>query len=270
MISLLAALALDVRAAVVNFNFSGTISTYSNPSNALPANIIYGTPFTGVLTYDTTAVLSGGDVEPSPNSGDYYFNDKGGFILSVTIAGHTFASTKHGPADSYASIVIHNDYFGYDSFSVEDSFPNVGMDGGPLPGNPDSSGILITLQDASATALNTDALPLIPPMVASFPDTHRFEIIARKNGSQVFDLSGLIVEMTPASQPVLTIRPQPNKTIQLAWPLSVQGFTLQQNTNLSAGAGWQTNAVPILDTATEHTVTVSASGSNCFFRLISP
>ena len=261
--------ALNAGATIVSFGFSGKLEQTSNPFNVLPVDITYGTPFTGIFTYDTSTLVNGADFNLSPDSGNYYFNTNGGFLLSVTIAGHTFSSIKHGPVEPYAAIIIHNDYFGYDSFNFEDSFPNVVMDGGPRPGNPDASSLILALQDNSATALNSDALPLTPPSLAGFPDAHRFEVIARKGQNQVFDLSGQITEITATPQPTLISRSQPNKTVLLSWPLAAQGFGLQQSTNLTDGIGWQTDLTPVWNTATGHTVTVLGSGSK-FFRLELP
>jgi hypothetical protein len=52
----------------------------------------------------------------------------------------------------------------------------------------------------------------------------------------------------------------------VSWPLSVAGFSLQETTNLKSGP-WSTTPQSVVDTATEHTVTVPAQGVVKVFRL---
>lgn len=261
---------INASATIVSYGFSGTITYINNPSNALPSGIAYGTPFTGIFTYDTAAVVSGVDFDPSTNSGNFYFGTNGGFAVSVNVGGHVFATKRSGPADAYASFIVHNNYFGYDSLEVDGDQPNFLMDGNPIPGNPDASSILLDFYDNSTTALNTDALPTNAPVLAAFPDAHRFEVVANKGPGQLFSFSGDITVIAASPQPVLNISPQAGAKIRLAWPLAAQGFGLQQNTNLVTGSGWQTNVTAVVDTTTEHTVTLPTSSSACFFRLKSP
>ena len=52
----------------------------------------------------------------------------------------------------------------------------------------------------------------------------------------------------------------------LSWPLNASGFSLQETPSLSAPV-WTSTPQPVVDTATEHTVTVSAMGLMKSFRL---
>jgi hypothetical protein len=256
------------QAAVVTFGFSGTVAYVTNPSNAAPAGVAYGTPFTGSLTYDTSAIVNGIDFDPDPSSGDYYFGTNGGLSFTVSIGGHTFASTKHLAGSPYAAIIIANDYYGMDSFQSEDSVPSVLMDGAAFPGNCDAGGIYMELEDTNAVAFSDDSLPLVPPPLPKFSAIHRLEIYGVRNHTTVFDIGGPITSITAVPQPILKIQQQSSSTVLLSWPVSFQGFGLQQNTNLTSGIGWQTNSTPVVDTATEHTVLVPSSGTACFFRLL--
>ena len=51
----------------------------------------------------------------------------------------------------------------------------------------------------------------------------------------------------------------------ISWPLSVTGFSLESTTDVSA-AVWTPEPTAPVDTGTEHTVTVPASGMK-FYRL---
>jgi hypothetical protein len=52
----------------------------------------------------------------------------------------------------------------------------------------------------------------------------------------------------------------------VSWPLSAAGFVLQETSNLKSGS-WSTTPQSVVDTATEHTVTVPAQGVVKVFRL---
>jgi|SRR5688572_2698067 len=64
--------------------------------------------------------------------------------------------------------------------------------------------------------------------------------------------------------PTLSIR-RAGPNIVLAWPRSANGFGLQYTGQL--GAGWLPETTAIIDSATEHTVTLPLSQSRAFYRL---
>jgi hypothetical protein len=262
-------MAISASAAIVTYEFSGTVGYTSNPSNALPTGIVYGAPFTGIFTYNTDPKVSGPDMSASTNSGDFYFGTNGGFLMTVSVAGHTFSVTKHSAGDPTASFNVENDYFGEDSIQVGDSTPNVLMDGAQFPGNQVKCYASLAFYDYTATALDTDALPTNAPILAKFPNTHKLEINAYGPGL-LFDFSGTITNISVVPHPPLSIRRGAGNNVVLAWPLAAQGFTLEQNTNLTGGGSWTTNATFVVDSSTEHSVTVPSSSAACFFRLISP
>jgi hypothetical protein len=75
---------------------------------------------------------------------------------------------------------------------------------------------------------------------------------------------GVSIERT-AGAPVLKIGLTPGGQVILSWPLNSAGFVLEQTSAL--GTTWMPTLRPILDTATEHTVTVPASGPLRCYRL---
>jgi len=76
--------------------------------------------------------------------------------------------------------------------------------------------------------------------------------------------SFLSVVQTPGA-PLLKIKLVGTNAV-VSWPLSVSGFVLQETTNLKSGP-WSATPQSVVDTATEHTVTVPASGVVKVFRL---
>ena len=70
---------------------------------------------------------------------------------------------------------------------------------------------------------------------------------------------------TPGA-PQLVIRKGPPGFVVLAWPVSVEGFALQQSPDLTPES-WTTVVLPVIDTDTEHTVTVPINAPRMFFSL---
>jgi hypothetical protein len=68
-----------------------------------------------------------------------------------------------------------------------------------------------------------------------------------------------------AGAPILKIKLVGTNAI-VSWPLNVTGFTLQETPSLTAPV-WTSSPHKIVDTATEHTVTIPASGVIKCFRL---
>jgi len=75
---------------------------------------------------------------------------------------------------------------------------------------------------------------------------------------------GASLVQTPGA-PALKIRLLGNGLVVISWPLTVSGYTLEQSSAL--GTAWSPTQIPVVDTATEHTVTVSASGAMWSYRL---
>jgi hypothetical protein len=70
-----------------------------------------------------------------------------------------------------------------------------------------------------------------------------------------------------ASQlPLLTAQPTASG-VEVLWPLTSAGFTLQQNSLLDQGAGWTDVALPVSTNGGSYSVTVPATNAAQFFRL---
>src|SRR5262252_8683118 len=71
-----------------------------------------------------------------------------------------------------------------------------------------------------------------------------------------------------AGAPILKIKFVGTNSI-VSWPLNVTGFILQQTPSLTAPV-WTSTPQSVVDTATEHTVTLPAAGMMKCFRLKHP
>ena len=79
-----------------------------------------------------------------------------------------------------------------------------------------------------------------------------------------YSFAGGFAPQETEQQPSLTIR-RSGSDIILAWPLSVNGFQPEYTSQL--GARWEPETTPVIDTATEHTVTIPLSENPRFYRL---
>jgi hypothetical protein len=80
--------------------------------------------------------------------------------------------------------------------------------------------------------------------------------------------SSLTLQQTPGA-PILKINHLGNGFAVLSWPVSVSAFTLEEATAVS-GVPWSAAPQTVVDTATEHTVTVPAAGVMKWYRLKKP
>ena len=78
--------------------------------------------------------------------------------------------------------------------------------------------------------------------------------------------SAVTVQQLP-DPPILKIKLVNGGMAVLSWPLSVTGFSLQETATVSQPNSWSATPQPIVDTATEHTVTVQAAGLIKCYRL---
>lgn len=77
--------------------------------------------------------------------------------------------------------------------------------------------------------------------------------------------SGFTVQQT-AGAPILKIKPSGSGLAIISWPVNVTGFTLEECTAPNSGI-WSVTPQSVVDTVTEHTVTVPASGLIKCYRL---
>jgi len=75
--------------------------------------------------------------------------------------------------------------------------------------------------------------------------------------------SGITVQQTPGA-PLLKIKLIGGGMAVISWPASATGFTLEESVSVAQPNSWSATPYSVTDTATEHTVTVSAVGVKCY------
>jgi hypothetical protein len=78
----------------------------------------------------------------------------------------------------------------------------------------------------------------------------------------------LAIVQTPGA-PLLTITHAGN-SVNVSWPVSPGGFTLQQNGNLANAAGWSTYSGTVSTNNGVNSITLTPPVGNLFFRLLNP
>jgi hypothetical protein len=266
--ALVVALVSDVSAAPVTFWFSGHVENVNNPSNAMPFGVAAGTPFAGQLTYDPALIGStytnsypGGDI------GFYYFTSIAGYSIVFQIAGHTITNVVI-PGRHTGLVGVYDQYNNSDSYWAQSS-GGLTIDGSPFLADPYFSGIYIYLQDNSKTAINTTDIPTNAPVLANFPDQRALTwgaYIDDGGPTQLFSVNGVLTAVSTNELVLLNCRVVAPNTLQLGWPATLSGFTLQSRADLTAG-NWQTVSNAVVDVNAEHTVTIPAAESAGYFRL---
>jgi len=259
--------ASNSQAAIVTWGFNGVLTRADNLSNAVPNTVAIGTPFTGVITYDPGAI-SGSDANASPDFADYYFRTNSAFSITMIVGGATFTSTNTTPQNNFAGINIGNNQANaYDALTYYSAgLPLVnGLPAGP--GVTEGS-LEIDMFDLTQTAFTSDAIPTIAPNPAAYT-VRRITVIAYAPGAEnrVFYISGNIAEITTLPKVILSYQKLAANQLRLSWPVSATGLTLQFATSLTS-QDWTTEPTAVVDTATEHTVTLSTTGQPKFFRLV--
>jgi hypothetical protein len=84
-----------------------------------------------------------------------------------------------------------------------------------------------------------------------------------------YSLTGGFWSLISVLGPLLTISHSGNSVI-VSWPATA-GYILQQNSNLSAAAGWANSVYPVTTSASgTNSITVTPPSGNLFFRLANP
>jgi len=78
--------------------------------------------------------------------------------------------------------------------------------------------------------------------------------------------SGITLVQTPGA-PILKIKLIGGGMAVLSWPVSAAGFTLEETATVAQPNSWSATPQSVVDTATEHTVTVPAIGVIKCYRL---
>jgi hypothetical protein len=77
----------------------------------------------------------------------------------------------------------------------------------------------------------------------------------------------IVSNFTFVSLPALSIQTAPSGNVTLAWPQPVGGYSLQQSPDISSPI-WSTNAAPVTSAGGTNFVTLPASGTSYFYRLV--
>jgi hypothetical protein len=88
-------------------------------------------------------------------------------------------------------------------------------------------------------------------------------------GSTVNDFSDLFTVAQTPGLPNLTITFAESNSVVVAWP-DMGNYTLQQDSNLAASAGWTTNSDPITTINGTNYLNLTSPTGNLFFRLSNP
>lgn len=180
-------------AGPVTFDYTGTVSDFSDPLGALPSSVASGSGFE--LSYTFESSIS--DEHSSSNVG-FYRHSSGLFTdFTVTIGDAVFS--LH-PTATGGNILV------FDDFSPNgDVFQSVGF----LDDGYGYVGIraIQEFRDSSADAFASDALPLTAPNVADFTDRNFFRLFGILSGfSDPFFIDGTI-DAFQASDPVAVPEP---------------------------------------------------------------
>jgi hypothetical protein len=176
------------QAVPITFSYTGEIMSVGtpdpgDPGNPFPTPPDFGTPFSGVFTFDSTAT----DAVPADPATGSYASSGGVFEITLALGGLTFA-------------------YGAVSIGVTDGYSSLGSGDQYLVGHAAGSSVLsIRLTDFSEAMFTGDALPLMPPSLTGlFTEMFFAESV---DGTQV-DVNGVITSLVctsgcgiPASEP---------------------------------------------------------------------
>lgn len=246
-------------AQLVTFNFSGTLHTKLDPSNALPASITSTSAFTGTVSYDIGAVPDSAPADPTYG---YYIYNVPGLSMSITIAGNTFVSLA--PSNHTDVFIIHDEQPGTPYDELDWEVNTLTLNAAAMPGVTDAN-MDVDLQDQTSTALTTDARPTAAPPLSIFPNLKRWYLYGGTNGTRVYYLEGNISSIVPIQPPLLSITRSNSVTALLSWPEAATNYILEESLTVT-GAWSQVNA-PFTTNAGEISLTVPSQPGSKFYRL---
>jgi len=194
-------------AAVVTFDFAGTIVLSQDPSNLLSGGFKSGDAFSGRVVYDTSKA------QTLFVPGLYYFLEGG--TISFTSSGHTFTGSTAASTQScwpaamnciepYNVAVVDNGAAEGDRLAYSAAY--LTYDGQTPPGSPARSLLQLQLTDSSKSALSSNALPTAPPDLSAF-DRHRVSLFA--NGPDFMAPSLYYIDAEVSSITAPSVVPEP-------------------------------------------------------------
>ncbi len=136
------------RAALINYNFTGTAQTIVT-GTPLDGTFSLGQSVSGSFVLDTSAP----DINADPASGIF-----AGAITSISITIGSYSASATG-GDAFTDNDFPEDRVEIAAFLNVGPFVGSASIAGPSVGGLDLGGILLSLQDSTLTALTSDALP---------------------------------------------------------------------------------------------------------------
>lgn len=189
------------QAAVVTFDFAGTVVVSQDSSGLLSGGFKTGDLFSGRVVYDTSKS------QTLFVPGLYYFLDSG--TITFTSGGHTFTGSTAASTQScwpsamdciepYNVAVTDNGMAEGDRLAYSAAY--LTYDGQIAPGSPARSLLQLQLTDSSNSALSSDALPTAPPDLSTF-DRHRVSLFANGDDFMAPPLYYIDAEVTSITVP---------------------------------------------------------------------
>ena len=168
----------QARAEIITIAITGVVDSVSDSGNYLGGNIHIGSAISGYYKYESTTL----DTSPSdPVQGNYWhYASPAGIWLSV--GGFNFQTNVDSV--SFRIFIRNNNPSGDDIYGI-DSRSNI-----PLSNGTSVEAMWWQLNNHTATALNSDVLPLKPPVLSQWQEND-----LRLESSRMF---GIIAHVTSA------------------------------------------------------------------------
>jgi len=162
----------------VTFEFSGTINSIGDSHGLLDGSVVLGTPFAGSVTFESTMT---DDLPDDPHQGVYTSAGTPSSIsMALTVGSYRFAG---GGGD-----VLVQDFSDKDTLRVRtNDFASEGFFIAEMG---------VRFGDFDGTALASDALPMIPPVLA-LCEIRSLYLRGEEAGAPSFTLGGTVATLTP-------------------------------------------------------------------------
>lgn len=158
------------RADRVTIQLGGTVTSVYDPDSVLSGAVAVGSAITGRYTYDTSTppdAGTGAEVDGYTHAAEFYW-------LRAWCGGRTFQTPREdfAYAGHFFRVEMADGYNGVDTYHIIDNYAP-----GAAAALPDWFDLSLQLDDTSATALSSTALPLAAPNLADWTSA-RLSIMA--------------------------------------------------------------------------------------------
>ncbi len=166
---------MEADAEPISIAITAEVAYVDDPGGFLGGAITVGDVITGTYRYESTTP----DTNPLPTVGDYW-HTSAPFGITLIAGGLVF---RTDPNDVSFIVEIVNDYLGRDNYLLR-SYSNVFDISVP---SETSNHISWQLDDPTQTALSTEALPTVPPVLADWQSIFGITIESRNDYSAFYD-----------------------------------------------------------------------------------